>query len=89
MFRSPSLRDDPRPHLPRRIVPDVLCVAALQIGDPVTDVVLVISNDATRNRIHDRSHARRRAGMCTVTAEPSVRNAVSGVGPRTDAISIG
>ena len=86
MLRTSLLGDDPRPLLPRRIVPDVLRMPALQVGNPVADVVDVKSNNAARNGArHHRIHARRRTGMCTVTAEPSVRNAESGVCRRTDA----
>jgi len=40
------LRQDPRPHLPWRIVAHVLIVTALQFGDPVAGLVLMESGDA-------------------------------------------
>ena len=38
---------DPNSHLPRRIVPDVLTVTALQIRDPVTLLVQVEAHNGT------------------------------------------
>src|SRR6478736_806455 len=39
--------DDPWPHLPRRIVPNVLRMPARELGDPVPFVVLMESDDWT------------------------------------------
>jgi hypothetical protein len=38
--------DDPRSHLPRRIVPNVLAVAALEIGNPMLLFILVKTDNA-------------------------------------------
>jgi len=38
-------RDDPRPALPRRVVPDVLAVAALELSDPMTFRILMKPDD--------------------------------------------
>jgi len=40
------LRQDPRPVLPRRIMSDVLGMAALEFGNPVLLFVLMESNNA-------------------------------------------
>ena len=45
---APRLGDDPRPLLPGRIVPNMLGMAAFEIRDPVSQVVLVKSDDAAR-----------------------------------------
>jgi hypothetical protein len=37
--------DDPRPHLPRRLVAYVLLMAACELGDPVSELVLVVADD--------------------------------------------
>jgi hypothetical protein len=47
---SPFLGGDPGPVLPRRIVPDVLPMSALEVSDPVARVVLMESHYAARNR---------------------------------------
>jgi hypothetical protein len=44
-------RRNPRPTLPRRIVPHVLRVAAFEIRDPIAAIILMESNDpAIRSR---------------------------------------
>jgi hypothetical protein len=48
---SPSLlADDPRAHLPGRIVSHVLRVTALELSDPMTLGILVKAHDAARDR---------------------------------------
>jgi hypothetical protein len=44
-------RNDPWAIHPRRVVPDVLRVPALELGDPVAVLVLVIADDAP---VHER-----------------------------------
>jgi hypothetical protein len=41
----PFFRDHPGPYLPRRTVPDMLAVPAIEIGHPVVFLVLVKRND--------------------------------------------
>jgi hypothetical protein len=49
--RAPFRRRHPRTALPRRIVSHVLCVAALEIGNPIAAIVLMESDDfAIRSR---------------------------------------
>src|SRR5687767_314501 len=43
--RAPLGAGDPVANLPWRVVPDVLAMAALKLGDPVSFVVLMISDD--------------------------------------------
>lgn len=53
--RGPLGRDlDPRPVLPGRSVPDVLLVAALQLGHPISLFVLMKANDAPSGPGHER-----------------------------------
>jgi hypothetical protein len=47
--RAPFECHHPRTQLPRRIVPHVLAVPALQIRNPVPFIVLVESDDAARD----------------------------------------
>jgi hypothetical protein len=47
MLASSLFGSQPWAHLPRRVMPDVLGVAALQIGNPVGSFVLVESCDAS------------------------------------------
>ena len=47
--------NDPRAALPRRVIPDVLVVPALQFGDPVSFLVLVEARDLTFHRNSPRS----------------------------------
>lgn len=49
-FSSPLLGLYPLSHLPGRIMPNVLRVSALQLGDPVLLRILMISDDAPRHR---------------------------------------
>jgi hypothetical protein len=46
---SSLLGRNPFSHLPRRVVPDVLGVTAIEISDPVVLVVLMKANDFSRN----------------------------------------
>ena len=50
MGTPPFFRRDPGPHLPGRIVPDVLGVPTFQGGHPVSLVVLVEGNHAPLHR---------------------------------------
>jgi hypothetical protein len=43
-------RSNPRSRLPGRIVPHVLGVAALQVGDPMSFLVLMEADDLSRDR---------------------------------------
>jgi len=43
--RPAFLRKNPRPECPRRIVPDVLRMAALEIGNPGAGIVLMEAHD--------------------------------------------
>jgi len=45
-------RHGPRPELKRRLVPDVLAVAARELGDPVTGVVPMEPDDRALHRRH-------------------------------------
>ena len=75
MLGATGLRDHPWPLLPRRIVTHVLRMAALQVGDPIADVVLMEPDDAARNGVWRRHDHRlgavrpveSRIGACTVT----------------------
>jgi hypothetical protein len=40
----------PRPRLPRRIVPHVLRVAALELGNPMSFIILMEADDPSWNR---------------------------------------
>jgi hypothetical protein len=45
MSPAALIGNDPRTHLPGRVVPDVLGMSTLQVGYPVTLVVLVKGDD--------------------------------------------
>jgi hypothetical protein len=58
--RPPLIRNHPRPHLPRRLVPHVLPVPALKLSDPMSFVVLIKPDDpAGRHEAAAASSARR------------------------------
>lgn len=56
MFRATISRGDPYPHLPRRVMPHMLGVTALEIGDPLVLLVTVVPNDSLKS--HRNSCAR-------------------------------
>lgn len=48
--RPAGFRCDPRPRLPRRLVPHMLRVTALEVGDPMTFIILMEPDDPSWNR---------------------------------------
>jgi hypothetical protein len=44
---TPFRSENPRPHLPRRVVPHMLPMAALKVGYPVTYLVQVVSDNGS------------------------------------------
>ena len=57
MRLAPLLRGDPGAHDPRGVVPHVLCMAARQLGNPVSVLVEVVSNDRALYRYKCSIHS--------------------------------
>ena len=58
--RAALRSNHPRPVLPRRIVADMLGVAALEVGDPIAVLVLMKGNNSALRKLAHRNSLRLR-----------------------------